>query len=175
VDIYFEGTDPSVDVYIDDVKVIPPDTNLVTDGGFEAGTAGWSSWNGSALSAVSTQAHSGSQSLNAANRPDAGAFAVYGLQGKVKAGTNYAFTGWTLINGTGNGVERMVFKLSCDGTGDTYNWIENNDAIVPGTWTKLSGSYSVPADCTVTDAAVYFEGTDPAFDVYVDDVSVQAQ
>ena len=30
----------------------------------------------------------------------------------------------------------------------------------------------IPAGCTPTDVAIFFEGTDPAFDVYVDDVSV---
>jgi len=174
VAIYFENFDPTVDVYIDDVKVTPPDTNLVTDGGFEAGTAGWSSWNGSVLSAVTTQAHTGSQSMHAANRPDANGYAAYGLKGKVKAGTNYAFSGWALINGTGNGLARMVFKLSCGST-DSYNWIESNSNVVPGTWTKLSGSYAIPADCDISDAAVYFEGTPTTYDVYLDDVSVLAQ
>jgi endo-1,4-beta-xylanase len=175
VDIFFEGTDPSVDVYLDDVKVIPPDTNLVVDGGFETGTAGWSSWNGSALSAVTTQAHTGAQSMHAANRPDANQFAVYSLAGKVKTGTSYAVTAWAFINGTGNGTVRLASKLSCQGAADTYPWIQNNTAVVPGTWTKLSGSYVVPADCTPTDAAIFLEGTDPAYDVYVDDVSALPQ
>ena len=175
VAIYFENFEPTLDVYIDDVKVTPPDTNLVTDGGFEAGTAGWSSWNGSVLSAVTTQAHTGSQSMHAANRPDANGFAAYGLQGRVKSGTTYAFSAWTLINGTGNGSARMVFALTCDGSSTTYNWLDNETDVVPGTWKQLQGSFSIPAGCTVNDAVVYFEGTPTTYDVYLDDVSVQAQ
>ena len=172
VAIFFEGTDPSVDVYLDDVKVIPPSSDLVLDGGFETGTAGWSSWNGATLSAVTTQAHSGSQSLHATNRSNANQFAVYSLTGKVQTGTTYAVTGWTLINGTGPGTVRLASKVACQGAADTYPWIQNNTAVVPGTWTQLSGNLVIPADCTPTDVAIFFEGTDPGYDVYLDDVSV---
>jgi GH35 family endo-1,4-beta-xylanase len=172
VAIFFEGTDPSVDVYLDDVKVIPPSTDLVTDGGFEAGTAGWGSWNGATLSAVTTQAHTGLQSMHAANRPNENQFAVYSLTGKAQTGTTYAVSAWTLINGAGNGTVRLASKVACQGAADTYPWIQNNTAVVPGTWTQLSGNLVIPADCTPTDVAIFFEGTDPAYDVYLDDVSV---
>jgi endo-1,4-beta-xylanase len=172
VAIFFEGTDPGVDVYLDDVKVIPPSTDLVTDGGFETGTAGWSSWNGATLSAVNTQAHSGSQSLHAAGRSNANQFAVYSLTGKVQTGSTYVVSGWALINGTGDGTVRLASKVACEGAADTYPWIQNNTAVVPGTWTELTGNLVIPADCNPTDVAIFFEGTDPAYDVYLDDVSV---
>jgi GH35 family endo-1,4-beta-xylanase len=172
VAIFFEGTDPSVDVYLDDVKVIPPSTDLVIDGGFETGTAGWSSWNGATLSATNTQAHSGSQSLHATNRPNANQFAVYSLTGKVQTGTTYAVSAWTLINGAGNGTVRLASKVACEGAADTYPWLQNNTGVVPGTWTQLAGNLVIPADCNPTDVVVFFEGTDPAYDVYLDDVSV---
>ena len=38
--IFFEGTAPTHDIYVDDVRVIPPTSNLVTDGGFEGGFGG---------------------------------------------------------------------------------------------------------------------------------------
>src|SRR4030095_1112729 len=68
VAIFFEGTDPAYDVYLDDVKVIPPGNDLVTDGSFESGTAGWGSWNGATLGTSNAQAHTGAQSLHATNR-----------------------------------------------------------------------------------------------------------
>jgi hypothetical protein len=172
VAIFFEGTDPAYDVYIDDVKVIPPSNDLVTDGGFETGTAGWSSWNGSTLAASNAQAHTGSQSLHATNRADANQFAVYSLTGKAQTNTTYSVSAWTLINGTGNGTVRLASKVACAGQADTYPWLQNNTAVVPGTWTQLSGNLVIPAGCTPTDVAIFFEGTDPAYDVYVDDVSV---
>lgn len=175
VEIYFEGTTAGVDVYIDDVKVIPPDNNLVVDGGFEAGTAGWSSWNGATLAAVATQAHSGAQSMQATNRSNDAQFAVYSLTGKAKTETNYAVSAWVLINGSGNGTVRLASKLACEGASDAYPWLQNNTAVVPGTWTQLSGTLTIPADCNPTDVAIFFEGTNPAYDVYVDDVSAAAQ
>jgi len=93
----------------------------------------------------------------------------------VKAGTSYSVSGWALINGTGNNTVRLVSKLACDGVADAYSWIQADDAVVPGTWTKLSGTFAIPAGCTVTDAAIYFEGTPAAYDVYLDDVSALAQ
>ncbi len=175
VAIFFEGTDPSVDVYLDDVKVIPPDNNLVVDGGFESGTAGWSSWIGSSLATSTAQAHGGSQSMQATGRTSDGQFAVYSLTGKAKTATTYTVSAWALINGTGNGTVRLASKLSCDGQADTYPWLQNNTAVVPGTWTQLTGNLVIPADCTPTDVAIFFEGTDPAYDVYLDDVSVTPQ
>ena len=172
VAIFFEGTDPAYDVYLDDVKVIPPGNDLVTDGGFETGTAGWSAWNGATLAASTAQAHTGSQSLHATNRPDANQFAVYGLTGKAQTNTTYSVSGWVLINGSGNGTVRLASKLACAGASDTYPWLENNTAVVPGTWTRLAGNLVIPASCAPTDVAIFFEGTDPAYDVYLDDVSV---
>ncbi|HEX7028066.1 MAG TPA: endo-1,4-beta-xylanase, partial [Gammaproteobacteria bacterium] len=93
--IFIEGTTAGVDVYIDEVKVLPPaggDDSLVTDGGFEglAVDGGWSSWNGSTLSLSTAQKFAGSQSLLATGRPDTNQFAVYSLTGKVAANTTYS-------------------------------------------------------------------------------------
>jgi GH35 family endo-1,4-beta-xylanase len=172
VAIFFEGTDPAYDVYLDDVRVIPPGNNLVTDGGFESGVAGWSSWNGATLAASTAQAHTGSQSLHATNRPNANQFAVYSLTGRAQTNTTYSVSAWVRIEGGGNGTVRLASKLACAGASDTYPWLENNTAVVPGTWTRLAGNLVVPAACTPTDVAIFFEGTDPAYDVFLDDVSV---
>jgi hypothetical protein len=172
VAIFFEGTDPAFDVYVDDVKVLPPGNDLVTDGGFETGAAGWSSWNGATLATSNAQAHTGSQSLHATNRPDANQFAVYSLTGKAQTNTTYSVSAWVLINGSGNGTVRLASKVACAGAADTYPWLENNTAVAPGSWTRLAGNLVIPASCTPTDVAIFLEGTDPAYDVFVDDVSV---
>jgi endo-1,4-beta-xylanase len=173
VAIYFEGSDVGVDVYIDDVRVVPPNNNLVNDGGFESGIAGWSSWNGSTLSASTAQHRTGLQSLRATNRPDANQFAVYNLTSRVQAGNTYAVSAWVLHTGAANDTVRLVGKVGCS-IGDTYPWLENDTAVVPGTWTQLSGNLQIPAACTVTDVVIFFEGTSPGSDVFVDDVSVTA-
>jgi endo-1,4-beta-xylanase len=173
VAIYFEGTATGIDVYVDDVSVVPPDNNLVTGGGFEAGIAGWQSWNGSTLSASTAQAHAGVQSLLAANRPNANQFAVYNLTSRVAAGTTYAVSAWVFHTGAADSTVRLASKVGCS-SGDTYPWLQNNTAVVPNTWTQLSGNLAIPAGCTVVDVAIFLEGTPVGADVYVDDVSVTA-
>jgi hypothetical protein len=97
---------------------------------------------------------------------------VYSLTGKAQTATTYAVSGWALINGAGNGTVRLASKVACAGAADTYPWVQNNAAVVPGTWTQLQGNLVIPADCNPTDVVIFFEGTDPAYDVFVDDVSV---
>src|SRR4029078_7169443 len=106
------------------VKVVPPGTDLVTDGGFETGTAGWSSWNGATLASSSAHSHAVSMSLHATNRPNPNQFAVYSLTGKAQTNTTYSVSGWVLINGSGNGTVRLASKLACAGAADTYPWLQ---------------------------------------------------
>ena len=173
VAIYFEGADTGIDVYLDDVSVIPPDTNLVNDGGFEFGIAGWAAWNGSTLSASALQAHGGAQSLRATARPNDAQFAVYNLTSRVATGTTYAVSAWVFHTGAANDTVRLASKVGCS-SGDTYPWLQNNTAVAPNTWTQLQGNLVIPVGCTVTDVAIFLEGTAVGSDVFVDDVVVTA-
>jgi hypothetical protein len=168
--IFFEGTAPGSDVFVDDVSVVPPSNNLVGDGGFEAGIAGWQSWNGSTLSASNLQAHAGAQSLRATNRPNNAQFAVYNLTGRVQAGSTYAVSAWTYHTGAATDTVRLAAKVGCS-SGDSFPWLDNNTNVAPGTWTQLSGNLVIPASCTVVDVVIFFEGTTVGPDVYLDDVS----
>jgi endo-1,4-beta-xylanase len=171
VAIYFEGTATGIDVYLDDVRVVPPDNNLVTDGGFETGIAGWGSWNGSTLSASTLQHRNGLQSLRASGRPNNAQFAVYNLTSRVSAGNTYTVSAWVFHTGAANDTVRLASKVGC-ASGDAYPWLQNDGAVVPNTWTLLSGNLAIPADCAVADVAIFLEGTAPGSDVFVDDVSV---
>jgi hypothetical protein len=172
VAIYFEGAATGIDVYLDDVRVVPPDNNLVNDGGFESGIAGWAAWNGSTLSASTLQKHGGLQSLRATARPDANQFAVYNLTSRVQGGTTYAVSAWVFHTGAANDTVRLASKVACTGSPDAYPWLQNNSAVVPNTWTQLSGNLVIPEGCPVSDVAIFFEGTTAGSDVFVDDVSV---
>ncbi|MBB6095968.1 GH35 family endo-1,4-beta-xylanase [Povalibacter uvarum] len=177
VAIFLEGTAPGFDVYVDDVKVVPPNNNLITDGGFESGTAGWSSWNGSTLSATTTRARNGLQSLQATNRPNTSQFAVYNLTSAVDRNTTYAVSAWALHTAAANDTARLAAKIECSAATappghNTYPWLQNNSAVVPNTWTQLSANLVIP-DCDIVDVAIFFEGTTAGVDVYLDDISVQ--
>lgn len=169
VAIYFEGTATGVDVYLDDVSVTPPaDANLVTDGGFETGIAGWDNWGNGDLSASTAQAHDGAQSLLSINRSGTGGFAAYNLTSVVSAGNSYAVSAWVYVDGT---TARLARKLRCGGA-DSYSWLDNNTAVAPNTWTQLSGTLDIPADCALEEATIYFENVPTGVDAYIDDVSV---
>ena len=180
--IYFEGASEGVDLYIDDVEVIPPASNLVQDGGFEgAALAGdWGVWytSGTSLSLTTDQAFSGSQSLLASGRV-ANSHPSYNLTSYVSAGTSYAVSAQVMHAGTAEDTLRMSAVIACaDGTApeghNTYPWIQSLSNIAPNTWTELSGILDVPAGCDVTEARIYFEGTSEGVDLYIDDVSVLA-
>jgi endo-1,4-beta-xylanase len=169
--LFFEGTSPGSDVFVDDVRVVPPSSNLVGDGGFEAGIAGWTAWNGSVLSASTLQARTGAQSLRATSRPDANQFAVYNLTSRVQAGGTYAVSAWAWHTGAAADTVRLAAKVGCS-SGDTFPWLQNNTAVAPNSWTQLSGNLVIPAGCTVVDVVIFFEGTAVGSDVFLDDVSV---
>ena len=113
VAIYFEGTATGIDVYLDDVRVVPPNNNLVNDGGFETGIAGWDSWNGSTLSASALQKRNGVQSLRATARPNANQFAVYNLTSRVAAGTTYAVSALGVPHRRGERHRAAASKVGC--------------------------------------------------------------
>lgn len=169
VSIYFEGTAAGSDVFIDDVKVVPPTSNLVNDGGFETGTAGWGNWGNGTLTTSTAQFHGGSQSMVSSARSGTGGFAAYTL-GSAAAGKSYAVSAWVFVDGT---TARLADKVRCAGT-DAYSWLQDNTAVVPNTWTQLSGTLTIPADCALEEATIYFENVPAGVNAYLDDVSVTA-
>jgi hypothetical protein len=177
VRIFFEGTPAGSDVYLDEVKVLPPpgtSINLLSNASFEAGITGWSSWNGSTLSASTLQAHAGSQSLRATARPNANQFAVSpNLSGVLTAGTTYTVKAWVYHTGAAADTVRLASKVGCS-SGDSFPWIHNHTSVPANTWTELSGTWNIPAACAMTDVVIFFEGTAPGSDVSVDEVSVVA-
>jgi endo-1,4-beta-xylanase len=181
VAIFFEGTPVGIDVYLDEVKVVPPATgavNLLANGSFESGTDGWQSWNGSTLSASSTLSYVGNQSLLATNRPNTNQFAVANLTSLVQPGNTYAVSAQTYITGAATSTVRMAAKIECAaGTApaghNTFPWLHNHTGVVPGVWTQLSANLVIP-NCTIIDVALFFEGTPVGIDVYLDDVKVIA-
>ena len=118
-DVYIRFNGVTGIANLDNVRIGKPQpqsgVNLVTDGGFETGIAGWSSWNGATLAASNAQAHSGAQSLHATNRPNANQFAVYSLTSKVQTNTTYSVSAWALINGAGNGTVRLAVESGLRG------------------------------------------------------------
>lgn len=173
--IYFEGTSAGTDMYVDAVAVHAPfvDDNLVANGEFEAGTAGWSSWSAATLVATSERSYNGAQSLAITGRTAAGDNAVYNLTSVVAAGTTYTATLYAAHDGPADDTLRLVAKVGCE-SGDAYNWLQNSTGVAADQWTQLSGDIVIDETCVVTDVLIYVEGTSAGVDVFVDSVSVVA-
>jgi GH35 family endo-1,4-beta-xylanase len=173
VRLFFEGLSVGAPVYIDALKVTPPGENLLTDGGFESGTAGWSSWTGASLSTSTVKVFEGTKSMFV-DRGGEGQFAVYFLNGFVQSNTTYAVKAHLLHTGAAPDTLRLTAMIQCvdPPTGhNTYQWLQNKTNVEPGVWTELSGNLVIP-NCTIQNVAFYFEGTTADVDVYVDAVFV---
>jgi endo-1,4-beta-xylanase len=162
-------------VFVDDVRVVPPSTNLVANGTFEADASGWSSWNGTVLATSADQARTGSQSLVAANRPDVNQFAVYNLTGLVQANRTYTVSAWARVTGSEPRTVRLASVVQCVGADATYPWLDNDTGVPANTWTELTGNLAIPDCAEIQQVQIFFEGTALGVDVYLDDVSVTPQ
>jgi GH35 family endo-1,4-beta-xylanase len=171
--VYFENATAGIDIYLDEVKVSPPGENLLADGGFETGISGWSSWDGTSLSASTDQAYEGSQSLLAAANGGA-QFAVSPNLGVLMTpGTTYSVSAQVFVGGTEDSPVQMTYKLACDSESDVYSGLGNITAVA-GAWTPISGSLTIPDSCSINEVLVYFENATAGIDIHLDAVSVIA-
>ncbi|WP_105103061.1 endo-1,4-beta-xylanase [Microbulbifer pacificus] len=183
--MYFENTAAGTDVYIDNVQLIAPgageeeDPNLVMDGGFEGSSlsSNWSAWwsGGTALAVSSEQAQAGSQSLKVSERA-ANSMPSYNLSAAVVPGTTYDVSVWVNHSGPDAAPVTLTRKLSCEGADDSYSGVVSVEGMAAGTWTEMTGTLEVPADCTVNELRLYFENIpDTVETLYIDEFSVIAQ
>lgn len=176
VSIYVEGAAAGVDMYLDDVEVLPPSSNLVQNSGFESGTTGWRPWYMSPnLTATREMAYKGEQSLLVSNRTTGnGETAMYDLTAFVRPGTTYAASAWVTIGGKAVDTVRLSGLVQCSDPPaghNTYPWLHNNSSVMEGQWTQLSGQLAIP-NCNVTMAAIYIDGAAAGTNMYVDEVFV---
>lgn len=174
--LYFEGPAAESAFYLDEVYVrqILSSTidNLVSNGDFENGLAGWSAWGGS-LSVTSTNAHGGSQSALLATRTANWQGPGYDLTSKVVAGGFYEVNAWGLVDGTSSDTLNITMKTSCaDGT-ETYHQLASVTAN-NADWTQLSGSITLPS-CDLVQAYLYFDGPAAGVNIFLDDVVVTGE
>ncbi|MDO8952006.1 MAG: carbohydrate binding domain-containing protein, partial [Draconibacterium sp.] len=70
-------------------------TNLITNGGFENGTTGWSVWG--ATLATTTDAHSGSAAAKVSNRKNPWDAINTNITSIIKSGQSYTLSAWVKI------------------------------------------------------------------------------
>lgn len=173
--IFAEGPAGGIDIYLDDVSVRQyVSSNLVSNGGFEAGNvSGWSSWNGTV--AASTEfVKSGTYSLKLSNRSGNGPAAYNNLKPLLEAGKTYSVSMAVSIQGAATAPVNITRKLTC-GSNTTYSWVANTGAVTEGAWTTLTGDLVIPADCVINDFLIYAEGPAGGINMFIDDVVVTAK
>lgn len=169
VQIFAEGPAGGIDIYLDHVSLRAEQAaNLVANGTFESGTAGWSTWNGGTLSASAARAHSGTRSLLVGNRTGNAPAAT--TLTNVVPGATYEVSFWVSVGQAASANVNLTSKIVCDGQA-SYAWLVNPVAVADGQWTELKGSLSIP-NCNVSEVQIYAEGPPAGVDLYVDDVNV---
>jgi|GEM_PF-555234 len=176
VGMWLEGPGAGVDLYIDHVSVRQQTaSNVINNGTFESGVAGWYTWSGGTLSATTARAHGGTQSLLVTNRAS-NAPAATDLTSVVKSGTSYPYSLYVSIqspdaSSKSINVTQATECRNADGTvSPSYNWIGSTTVPSGTSWTQLSGTVAVP-NCDLARLQIYVEGGAGA-DLYVDDVTV---
>ena len=179
--MYFEGPASGVDEIVDDVSVqqrlsipvLPPPpppqrTNLAGNGDWELGANGWLPFGGS-VSQTTAFVHSGSFAGVDSNRTANFMGPSYPLP---SGPASYDVSIFALQN-SGTAISlALSAKLTCNGA-DSFPFL-GSVSTASGTWSILSGSFSIPAGCT--SAQVYVQQLDGSTnpDIYVDDLVVNA-
>jgi len=169
IQIFAEGPNGG-DLYLDHVSVRAKlASNIVSNGTFESGTAGWYTYSGVA-SSTTARAHSGTHSLLIGNRTG-NAPAVTDLTSVVTKGASYAASFWVSIGGAASANVNLTQKVTCDGQ-TTYSWFVNPVTINDGQWVELKGTLNIPTCANLSEFQIFAEGPAVGVDMYVDDVNV---
>jgi len=165
--LYVQQLDGSTnpDIYVDDLVVNASSvTNFSGNPGFESGTSGWFTFGGG-LSQSSAFAHSGTFSgLNSGRTAtfNGPAFSFPTGAGK------YTASLWALQNSGSTFPFVLSVKTHCNGA-DNFPFLGQVNA-ASGTWVQLSGSFTVPANCTEVTLFLNQNGGSTFPDMYVDDL-----
>ncbi|MBY8870241.1 family 43 glycosylhydrolase [Micromonospora sp. PLK6-60] len=159
--------------------------NLIVNGGFEDGLAGWFPNNGNAADGATlsptTDAYSGAGALLVTNRTTTGSGPMQTLSGKVQAGKTYLVTARVKYENPNSPSTKQFFVTMHYG-GSTYTNL--GTVTVPrGQWGLIQGTFTIPAGQTVSTARIFVEtpwtsnpSTAPdthLMDFKVDDVTLQ--
>jgi hypothetical protein len=169
VQIFAEGPNGG-DLYLDHVSVRAKQaSNIVSNGTFESGISGWSTYSGVASSSTA-RAHSGSRSLLIGSRTG-NAPAMTNLTQAVTKGASYSASMWVSIGGAASANVNLTQKVVCDGQ-TTYSWFVNPVTVNDGQWVELKGTLNVPNCNNLSEVTIFAEGPAAGVDLYVDDVNI---
>jgi endo-1,4-beta-xylanase len=153
------------DLYVDDLVVNADSvTNFAADGGFENGTDGWFTFGGG-LAQTTAFVHSGTYAgLNSGRSAD-----YMGPAFSYPTGAGeYSASIFALQNSGSDLPFFLTAKMTCGGT-DSYPTVASVTG-PSGSWVQLSGTFTVPSNCTEVTVYLHQNGGSVFPDIYADDL-----
>ena len=147
-------------------------TELVSNQGFESGTAGWAPSYGASISASTLHARSGTRSLRVTSR-NLGTWqgAEYNLLGLATPGETLGASLWARVEGDPSEPVLFTLRSTCQGQATQYTAVAAATVTNHG-WVELEGTIEIPS-CTLSALTVYAEGPRTGVDLYLDAVSIE--
>jgi hypothetical protein len=146
--------------WFDDINLTPT-TNLITNGGFEVGTAGWKASSQATIDSNPADAHSGNNSLQLVAT---GPYQATGQKVAVTVGQTYTFNAFGRSKSSG-GVFALVER---DASG---NYVTEVDLVFAGNGSWIGVATSLKPSTNVVSATVYADNT-AAGSFWFDDISL---
>jgi glucuronoarabinoxylan endo-1,4-beta-xylanase len=145
--------------------------NILSNPGFESPTDGspWTS-RGCTFTTSTSQPHSGSRKGRATDRNATWQGIQQDVFGKMVIGQTYAVSGWLRTGDANTSNVQLTFEQH-DDSGTTYIWAASGTASSSG-WTKISGSFTLTVNGTLSGLYFYAEGPNPGTTLYLDDANV---
>ena len=133
---------------------------LIVNGGFESGLTEWFVNNGNAtdggtLELLTTGVQEGSQAVLVTGRQTTGSGPMQDLSGEVQAGETYALEAWIRYDDPAAPDTKQFFATMHYGGGTYDNLVDV--VATRGEWTRISGTFTIPAGQSTTTARIFFE------------------
>jgi hypothetical protein len=144
---------------------------LVTNGGIESGTTGWSVFGSGSLSANTSLVHGGAQSLLLTGRTAAWNGPGQNVTSRLTNGRSYATSVWVRMQ-SGTASAKVTLQLTASGT-TSYITLAPAAAVNASGWTLLSGTTTVSWSGTLSSANFYVETTSGTGSFFIDDASLR--
>lgn len=170
---FWNPQDPSLAVRDAVALEAAPPAQLVQNGDFEAGTAGWTS-TGGALAAETNTVRSGAAAIRSFSRTAAWNGPQQSLLGRLIPGQTYLVSAWVRTDSTAN--VRASIRYEGTSGSPVYHNVATANGVDNAAWTLVQGYYRhTEPNGPATVLNLYFETTgSPSYlgPIYLDDVSV---
>jgi hypothetical protein len=144
-------------------------TELLSNGGIESGTTGWSVFGAGGLSANTATVHGGTRSLLISGRTAAWNGPSQSVTSLLTNGKSYATSVWVRTQ-SGTASAKVTLQLTVNGS-SSFITLAPAAAVNASGWTQLTGTTTVSWSGSLSSATLYVETTAGTANFFVDDAS----